>query len=171
MCVKNNYFICVSEEANLFLSHLNCTMVYRSNLFYCLFEFVGREFYLRVAHLNWAQLVSLRHKFFFLAFKIVQAIRYICSFYLFTAEILNFSRCLLNVLRTKSDQRQVFFKVFLLPIDARFFNFKCIRIFQFDFCLLEENLADYFFKVSINLLHDLYFTLFYVLTEFKPLTN
>jgi hypothetical protein len=93
-------------------------------------------------------------QFLLLPFEIIKAVRDVGALDLFASEVLNLVRSSLNIFLAKVDQGHMFFKVFLFPVNARFFNFQAIRIFQFGFRLFKLNLQNNPFKIVVQLRHN-----------------
>lgn len=126
MGVEYNHFICVPEEADLFVGHLNSAVVHSSNMFYSLFKFFRTEFNLRVGHLNGHQLIRLAEELLLISFEVFKSVADVRTLYLLSPEVLDFVCCSLHVFFTEVDKRKVFFKVFLFAVDSRLFNFECL---------------------------------------------
>lgn len=124
MNVKDDYFVCITEETNLLVGHLYCSMMNLRQLFDCIVQFFSAELYLRICHLDRRQFFSLAVQLLFLALEIIKSIADIAAFDLFTSEIFDFTGGFLDIILAKLNKTQMLFKVFLFSQQSRLLNFE-----------------------------------------------
>ena len=125
MGVEYDHFVGVTEEADLFVRHLDSAVVNSSHMLYGFLQFLRTEFNLGIGHLYWHQLICLAEQLFLISFEVLKAITDVRTLYLLAPEILDFVGCSLNVFFTKVDKGKMLFKVFLFAVDSCFFYFEC----------------------------------------------
>ena len=129
MQVKHDDLVRISKETELFVRHLDRSMVNLSHILDAVLQFACVEFDLRVGHRDRLEGICLRRQRLFLVLEVIDSIGQVRSFDLLASVIVDFCASLIDVLLAETYQAQMLLKVLLLAHDTCLFDRQCLSVF------------------------------------------